>query len=332
MKKILITVLMLCLAASASAEFTRNGSAGAQFLKIGVGSRYQGIGEASVAVASDVYSMYWNPAGLAEISGSQISFTNVNWLLDVDVNYMGYAQYFENVGTFGASVTILSMDDQEITTFEQQDGTGEYYGASSFAVGLSYARNLTTKFSFGMSVKYIGEKIDFVKSQGVAVDFGTLLYTGFRSLRLGMSITNMGPKMRFSGSNLEVPYDPRPDADNNPDVLAELKASDYDLPLSFRVGVAYDVDFGPKSMLTVAAELKHPNDHEQQGAFGAEFGFDEHYFVRGGYKINYDEESLALGAGIDLPISEETNLLIDYAWQDFGRLQSAQRFSVGFRF
>ncbi len=329
MKRLLIALVVLGLAQSASAEFSKAGTAGAQFLKIGVGSRYQGMAEASVAVSSDIYAMYWNPAGLVEIENSAVSFTNVNWLLDIDLNYIGYARNFEDVGVFGVSAMILSMDEQEIRTFEQQDGTGQTYGASSYAIGLSYARHLTAKFAFGGSIKYIGEKIDFVKSHGVAVDFGTLLYTGFNSLRLGMSITNMGPELTFSGSNLEVSYNP---GGSGGDVLAELQATGYDLPLAFRVGMAYDFEFGPLSVLTVSAEMKHPNDHEQQGALGAEFGYDKKYFLRGGYKLNYDEETLAFGGGLHLPVSGQTSLVVDYSWQDFGRLESAQRFSVGFTF
>ena len=332
MKKYLTVILVLTLVGSVSAQNFKAGTAGAQFLKIGVGSRYQGIGEASAAMVGDVYAMYWNPAGLVEIERSAISFTNVNWLLDINLNYVGYARYFEDVGVFGVSASVLSTDDQEITTFEQQDGTGQYYTASSYALGVSFARQLTSKFAFGVTAKYVGEKIDFVKSRGVAFDFGTLLYTGFSSLRLGMSITNMGPELRFSGSNLQVGYDSRDGGGSNDEVLAELKTTTYDLPLSFRVGLAYDLVLNPNATVTWAAELKHPNDQEQQGAIGAEFGWDNIYFLRGGYKINYDEETFSFGAGLDLAVTRETKLVIDYAWQDFGRLESAQRFSVGFTF
>ena len=70
MKRMLILILALALAtAGQTAEISKVGSAGAQFLKIGVGARYQALGEASVAMANDAYSMYWNPAGLAEIGG-----------------------------------------------------------------------------------------------------------------------------------------------------------------------------------------------------------------------------------------------------------------------
>ena len=56
------------------------------------------------------------------------------------------------------------------------------------------------------------------------------------------------------------------------------------------------------------------------------------YFLRGGYKINYDEESLSFGGGLSTSVTNSSRLVIDYSWQDFGRLESTQRFSIGFLF
>jgi len=335
MKKILILFAILAVAAPLAAETAKVGSAGAQFLKIGVGSRYQGMAEASVATVSDVYAAYWNPAGLAEVEGWSVGFTSVNWLLDVNLNYVAAARYFEDVGVFAASVTVLSMNDQEITTVTQPEGTGQKYSAASYAVGLSFARQLTTRFAFGGTVKYLGEEIGEVDARGFALDFGTLLYTGFRTMRIGMSISNMGSDMKFTGSSVKVSYvDPDLDPDEDPQVPAdaELTTTPYSLPLTFRVGLAYDLEFGPKSMVTLSSEFKHPNDNQQRGSLGAEFAYDQRFFLRGGYKINYDEETFSLGGGLSTTMGEETRLFIDYSWQDFGRLEAAQRFSVGFTF
>jgi hypothetical protein len=332
MKRIIAIMLVLALAGSASAEFSRVGSAGAQFLKIGVGSRYQGIGESSVAVVNDVYSMYWNPAGLAEVQNSSIGFTNVNWVSDISLNYVGYAHYFDNIGVFGLSAAVLSMGQQEITTVEQPDGTGDSYSSSSYSVGVSFARQLTNKFAFGASVKYIGEKIHLEQSRGFAFDFGTMLYMGFRSLRMGMSISNIGPELQFSGPDLKVNYRPDNPAGTDLPIGAMLESSPYDLPLIFRVGAAYDFNFGPKGMMTLSAEMKHPSDNERQGSLGAEFGWNNQFFLRSGYKLNYEEETVSFGGGLKTNITAGTKLVIDYSWQDFGRLESAQRFSVGFTF
>ncbi len=329
MKKIsLVAFMFLFIFCSVSAQFSKVGSSGAQFLKIGVGSKYQGAGEATAAFVNDAYAMYWNPAGLVGVTEQQAVFTKVNYLLDVNLNYFAYAKNYEEIGVFGFSATVLSMDDLEITNFENQNGTGEFYSASSYSLGLSFARQLNAKVAFGATFKYVGEKIHHLRSSGIAFDFGTMLNTGFNSLRMGMSITNMGPKMSFSGSDLVF----QNTDSSGVSVTSEKKASSYELPLVFRIGFAYDIDFSSQSVLTLLSEFKHPNDNLEQGSLGTQFAFDDKYFLRGGYKINYDEEGLAFGGGIKTKIGEESQLFIDYAWQDFGRLASTQRFSIGFAF
>jgi hypothetical protein len=330
-KKLISLVVILMLAGTALADSAKVGSSGAQFLRIGVGSRYQGMAETAVATVNDVYAMYWNPAGMADVDNWEVGFTNVNWLLDINLNYAAMAHRFEDIGVFGASVAVLSTGEQETTTILEHDGTGDTYTATSYAIGLSFARQLTNRFAFGMTGKLIGEKIGVVSSRGIAFDFGTMLYTGFQSLRMGMSITNMGADMKFSGNGLEVPYNDSLRSDDSP-VDAELSANPYSLPLMFRIGLAYDFAVGPKSVLTCSGEIRHPNDNERQASMGAQYAFDNRFYLRGGYKFNYDEETLALGGGLRANVGQDTRLLIDYSWQDFGRLESTQRFSVGFAF
>ena len=333
MRTLLNLVLILTLSLPALADDDPQiGSAGAQFLKIGVGSRYQGMADVGVATAGDAYAAYWNPAGLVEVENWSLAFSNVNWLLDINLNYFAAARNFEDIGVFAASATVLSAGEQEITTVADQSGTGQTYTFSSYAIGLSFARQLTNRFAFGTTVKFIGEKIGDVDAQGVGLDFGTLLYTGFNSLRLGMSISNMGSSMKFAGTGLKVDYDDQDTQSNNRSVDAELSARSYDLPLTFRVGMAYDFDFGPNSVVTFSGELYDPNDSHQKASLGAEMSYLDKFFLRGGYKFRYDEETFALGGGLLAPVGEDTQLVIDYSWQDFGRLESTQRFSIGFTF
>jgi hypothetical protein len=331
-KKILLILLTALPLSLAWGEQTKVGSAGAQFLKVGVGSRYQAMGDAAVASVNDVYSMYWNPAGLVSVEDNAVSFTAVDYLLDVKLNHVAYAKNFEGVGVFGVSTTILSMGEQNIYTYDEQEGNGQHYTAGSVTAGVSFARQLTSTFAFGGTVKYIGERIHLEKSSGFAVDFGTMLWTGFRTLRLGLAISNMGPQMKFSGPDLDVAYDEQNGGGTGSTVGASVDVNPYDLPMTFRMGLAYDLEVGPKSSVTLAADLNNPNDNVQQGSLGAEFSYDRRFFLRGGYKLNYDEENMSLGAGLTTSVTKRTKLSIDYSWQDFGRLNSTQRFSIGFIF
>ena len=313
--------------ASAQTNFTRTGSVGAQFLKIGVGARYLAMGAAAVASSGDAFSLFWNPAALAEIEDNQFALAHTDWVLDITLNYAAYARRIEGFGVFAVGVTALGIPEQEVTTVLQQDGNGLFYDANSYAVTVGFARELTNRFTFGGSIKYINESIFTEKATGFAIDLGTILHTGLRNLRLGMNISNLGTDMRFDGPNLRVQI-PSGNTVND----AQLTVESYSLPLIFRVGLAYDIEFSPTQKLTVASELKHPNDNVQQGALGLEYGFREHFFLRSGYKINYDEEDLTFGAGLQTPFGEESNLSIDYAWVSLGRLSSTHRFSVNISF
>ena len=63
-------------------DFSGNdaGKAGAQFLKIGVGARAIGMGEAYGAVSNDANAVYWNPAGLNQLESKEVSFMHAVWL------------------------------------------------------------------------------------------------------------------------------------------------------------------------------------------------------------------------------------------------------------
>ena len=329
----LVILLILSLTSTAySSEFSRVGTVGAQFLKIGMGARYVAMGEASVACVNDAYAMYWNPAALTEISSSNLSLTNVDWMMDVQLNHASFAKSLSEYSALGVSLTALSMGDMEVTTVEEPEGTGETYTASSYALAIGYARKFTDRFSAGISGKYIWERISEESASGFAFDFGTLFYTGFRSLRIGMNISNLGPEMKLEGPELDSYHNPQPENPNYDNVKAKLSVDPYDLPLTFRFGMAYDLVDSPESKFTVTMEAKHPNDNIQQASFGGEYLWRKTFSLRAGYKLNYQEEGLTLGGGMKVKAGKNTRLDISYAWADFSRLSSVHRFSLGFEF
>lgn len=334
-KKIILVLfcfLILTAASIEAKEFSKVGTVGAQFLKIGVGARYVGMGEASVACVDDAYAMYWNPASLTLLSSSNLLFTNVDWIDDVQLNYVAFGKPIGNSSAFGISFVALTMGEMEVTTVDEPEGTGETFTASDYALSLGYARKLTDRFSLGLSAKYIHERLSEERASGVGFDFGTLFYTGFNSLRIGMSISNLGPELKLDGPELDIGYHPSPGNTNYDEVKAKISVEHYDLPLTFRFGVAYDLAVSPNSQMTISLEAKHPNDNVQQVSIGSEYIWKDMVFLRGGYKLNYEEEGLALGGGLKFQVGKNAEMELNYAWVDFNRLQSVHRFSLGFLF
>jgi len=81
MLTVLAIVASVC--TPSQALFTKIGMAGLTFLKIGVG-RSSGMGDAFVAVADDATAAYWNPAGLALVTGRQALVNHVDWIADIN--------------------------------------------------------------------------------------------------------------------------------------------------------------------------------------------------------------------------------------------------------
>ena len=349
---ILVSAVVMFSSTIPSEATTNVGTAGAQFLKIGPGARVDSLGGAFSAIANDVTTIYWNPAGLSQLKKTSFSDTHTVWLADVRYNYLAFATPIEKVGTLGASVTFLNVPDTEITTLAKPDGTGLWYSAWDTAVSVAYSRQLYqkesgTNLSIGINAKYIHQQIHRESASGVAIDVGTLYHTGWRSLRIGMSFSNFGPEMSFSGPDLETgveeagdertaDYHPYPDT-TNPARKAELETIEYPLPSNFRLGVAYDLIDNESNLLTIALDGNHPNDNSERLNIGLEYWFKKMAAIRAGYKFRLgpdrsdDQEGLTLGLGVHLKFSQ-TRLSLDYAFADFGYLQQAHRVSLGLMF
>jgi hypothetical protein len=147
-----------------------------------------------------------------------------------------------------------------------------------------------------------------------------------------MNISNLGPEMKFSGPELNFNYNPQPGNDSYDNSKGVVDVQPYDLPLMFRIGAAYDTYPSEATRMSFAVEARDPADNQQQASFGTELAYNEMFFLRGGYKFNYEEETVSLGAGINLPVWDRSQLSINYAWADFGRLQNVHRFSFGLCF
>ncbi len=346
MKKTLI--ILLVLAVSTSFGQYKGGTTAAQFLKIGVGSRATAMGEAYVAMSRDASGLYWNPAGIARAQGPEIMFQRNNWIADVAINYMGVIFPLYGIGTVGASITSLTMEDMPVTTELEPNGTGEEFTASDLAMQLSLARALTDRFSIGFNMKYIQQTIWHSKASTMAMDVGTLFRTQFKDMRLGMSISNYGGSMTMSGRDALERFDPAPNLEgNNGSIAVDYSLDNWDLPLIFRVGVAMDVLEMGVSKITIAADAIHPNDNYESINLGAEYNIMDKYFLRGGWKSEFvetntslassdlepREESFTFGAGFDLPLfGSASGLRFDWAYGDFGRLKEAQRFNLSLYF
>lgn len=332
-------VLLAVLAAPASAVFTKVGMAGMPFLKIGVG-RCTGMGEAFVAVADDATAAYWNPAGVALLRGRQAVVNHIDWVSDITHEYAAVVVP-TRAGNFGVALTALTLGVFEETTIEEYQGTGRTFTGSDVALGVSYGRLLTEKLAFGASAKYITEQVWDVGAQGVAFDFGVHYNTGWRNLRLGMSIANFGPDIRYTGSQLNFTHDPGWEWPwSREPIPGTYLTETFPLPITFRFGLAYDFLRTDKSYLSAAADLVHYNDINEKVNVGLEYNYNPVY-VRAGYILNTDFDyaealgfatGISAGAGFRVKPTDKLGLQLDYNYRNLARLGASHRVTLSVDF
>lgn len=311
----------------------KTGTTAANFLKIGAGSRAVAMGGAFVSLADDATSMYWNPGGLARLNKIELIVNHTNWIADVGYTYLGLALPLPRIGTVGLNLTAVTMDEMEVTTYGYEEGTGQTFVAGSYAVGLSFARNLTDRFSIGANLKYVTEFISQTSAQGLALDVGTLFNTPFKDVRFGASISNFGQKMQLQGDDLLVQKDiDEQQQGNNESINAYLATDQFDLPLILRVGFSGEALNQGGTRLSWAVDGIHPNDNSEYVNTGFELSLlSEMIAFRGGLKALFlqdGEEQFTLGVGLRVPLNRNLEFNSDYAFESFLHLKNIHKFTL----
>jgi hypothetical protein len=312
------------------------GTSAATFLEIGAGARAMAMGGAYVAQANDATALYWNPAGIAFAPGFQVEFMNSKWLADTQYNFVGLVAPIPSIrSSVGVSFISLDYGQMPVRTVDRPEGTGEKYGARDMAVSLTYAMALTDRFSFGLSGKYINQRIWSESGSALAMDVGVYYNTMLKGLSLGASVSNFGSDIQMSGRHLTTVVDPDPLVQNFDRVPVNYKTSAYSLPLLFRVGLAYRRNFGALGSITVAGDVNHPSNATESINLGAEYGFANMFYLRAGYENLYEryhQNGLTFGGGVEYYRRGLMGFRVDYSWSDWGIMDNTQRFSLALLF
>jgi len=289
------------------------GTTGVNFLELGVSARAMGMAEAFTATVTDASAVYYNPAGLTYVYGRQAIFTHIDMPAGINYEFFALAYPMESVGgVVGIGVSALNTGDILRTDYSypmgvSQDGSAQFFSAGDLAVSLSYGRFLTDKFSLGITVKYIQEDLELDKASGWSADVGTCYNSGYRNFKIGMMISNFGPDMKFI-------------------------EEEFPLPMNFKFGASIDVVDSDNHLVVLAGEGTHPADNEEKYNVGMEYWFQDKFSLRLGERFNYDSDGFTAGGGLVLPIGNEVDLSVDYAYQDFGYLNEVHRFTLGLAF
>ena len=311
MKRIFAVVLAVLVCIPLVAE-ARLGGAGAQFLVLGGGCRSVALGGAYVALAEGADAIYYNPAGLAVLDASTVFFSHGELFADM-------------VGISG--VAHLSGDIKRTTFEDQESSLGETFSANDFALGLSFARMMTDKFTAGLTFKFINQNIDKVNASSWAFDVGGTYSPRAGNMKLGFAIRNFGPDLVYSGDGLGLTIGMPDYSLVDEDIPATYKSEPYPMPLIFQMGLTYNIVSAGSNRLIAAVDGLHLSDQDETFNAGLEYGFNDSYFARIGYT---GRQQMGLTAGLGARVTLTSGILasIDYSYEDHEYMDGIQRFSL----
>src|SRR5262245_18399765 len=177
------------------------GTSGGEILSIPVGARAIGMGEAYTAMADDVSSLYWNPAGIAILNQSEASFMYTQWLKDLTYHNASVATPLEH-GGIGASLSYLSYGD-----IQGFDNDGNPTGSVKANSGVATVGGgiLGDFWSAGATIKAVQGQLADEKATGFGADLGANLVYPKEvlggTLRGAFSIRNLGTGMKYIEQN-----------------------------------------------------------------------------------------------------------------------------------
>ena len=261
------------------------GKAGSLFLTINPGAKSNGMGEAQIGIANDVYASYYNPAGLTNLQSKQFSFMHTSYLPnlvdDMAYDFLTFAMPISNSESIGGYFSYLDLGDQ-ISTDDNGNNIGSF-SRYMYALNLSYAKKINDSSSWGVNGKYFYQELAVINSIDASkgslafdVSYFEENFLNNPNLNFGAILSNVGPEVSFD------------DGEKDP------------LPTRLGLGVSM-LTLENKAM--VALDLNYElNDSSMIYNFGAEYKIVDNFVARAGFINNSsgDINYTTIGFGVDL--------------------------------
>ncbi|MBP6827553.1 MAG: PorV/PorQ family protein [Saprospiraceae bacterium] len=307
----------------------RQGEAGANQLLVNPWARSAGLHTMGTANITGAEAMFLNVAGLSRINKTQLQLGHTRYLVgsDINMNALGFAQRMGKGGAFGISLVAFDLGDFDYTTEDVPEGSGATFSPSFFNMGISYAHLFANKVSVGFTVKFINESVTNARASAMALDAGVQYVTGAKdNFKFGISLRNIGTKMRFEGEGLSKPL-PNPGPTFPYNNTYYERSSAYELPSQLNIGLSNDWLLGNVARLTMVLNFTSNAFSRDQVGGGLEFALGQNFALRAGYKYEFDaapgsteatlDNGFSGGLSVSLPLKKgsDTRVSLDYAYR-----------------
>lgn len=292
-----------------------------QFLKILPDARGNSLGGSYIAQADDAMAMFWNPAGITQVGDDRyhIQFSQARYFAGFNLSSLGAVYKTKGHHFWGVYTYVLSSPEMMETTEFQPEGTGRTFRSQSTLTGFTYARQLTSNFSFGVNAKFGRESYADIAVNNVMFDLGIHYNVGVKNTRFAVTLSNFGLNVQPSGEVTRLRH-------NSEETVDEFER--VSVPAIFRIGAAFDPIQKENHTLTLSAQLNHPTDNNETLGFGVEYTMRKVLMIRTGYEFGADVNGFPpLGMGVKLR-RRFGELRIDYGFTHKSRLGQIHRATI----
>lgn len=294
------------------------GGTAATFLEIGPGARATAMGDAFVGLADDVTAIYWNPAGLQNLSQKEVSFMHDMWFQSITYDYAALAWPFKGFGVIGMNVVLLNTGSpitQTTVNSSFSPGSSSFFvdstssvTASDMLISFSYARALDSQedWKIGGTFKMISQTLAGTSASAFACDVGLLVRSAVEGLSLGLVFQNLGTQIT-------------------------MQQEGYSLPTSAKAGTSWKI---PSQNVTFVMDATQSIYNQTRLNGGLEYDTKRFMdiILRGGYRLELGGgdvdvvSGLTAGFGINL-----FGMQTDYAFEPFGELGNTHSVSLTYK-
>ena len=267
---------------------------GADFLLMTTGARPDAMGQAFSAVADDINTLTFNPAGLGNIRQPEVGYGHESFVSSVNYDFVGAAFPVGGLGVLGFGY--INMGTGLFNSTANPSATSTSVDDQAFILGWGKS---FYNLHVGLAVKYITEQIDTVNGSGFAFDLG-LRYRILPQLTVAASALNIGTGIQL--------------VTNEP------------LPTLVDAGIAFSPVEDKINKLTLATDAVYNiATNDQKLGFGGEYWFQNTFALRAGYLFNNidpTDTGFSAGAGVQFAFFQ-----LDYALEPFSTQGIVNRFS-----
>jgi hypothetical protein len=299
---LLLVAILLVTGVASGAE----GKAGSTFLDpfaIGVGAAPSAMA-AYTAAPGGLWSLTYNPAGLAGISRLELGVSQIEWFEDTSFSYLGFGM---PRGDGGLALGLAYFDLGGVDVFnangEDQFETADAYDFG-FVGGYGFQVPNICDLRAGISGHVIQANLDEERATAIGLNMGFLYGLMDNQVQLGLAAKNMGTKFEFLNDEDEQ-------------------------TLTFAGGVSYVTmpDQIPNVDVMVGVDAFMPKNQDVQIGVGGEVWVYKMLALRAGYKTGVDMGNLSYGAGF-----KYSDFQLDYTYTDYEDLEATHRISLTMAF